>query len=68
MSEPCTNEARIAVLESKMDGIASSISGLTSAIERLTVALAKIEGGSSLGRWALPLIVSVGLVLINKIG
>ena len=68
MSLPCTNESRIAVLESKMDGMSTSISSLTTAIEKLTVALAKIEGGSSLGRWALPIIVSVALVLINKVG
>lgn len=68
MNMPCTNEPRIAVLESKMDGIASSISSLTSAIEKLALALAKIEGGNSLGKWALPIIVSIALVLLTKIG
>lgn len=68
MTEPCTNESRIAVLENLARDFKEALAKNTEASTKLAIVLARMEGGNKLGAWALPIVVTLFIFLVNYKG
>ncbi len=74
MNMPCTNEARIAVMENTLKNIEPILVENTKAINNLSVVLAGMQGGAKAGGWMLNIlapmigggVISLVIILLTK--